>query len=91
MHGYGTRFTSVAGYSFKIDPPLVSSEPNSQILLFTERTPVVLIGITLNCLLPGRGKKYSLRFWTELMSALMFGLTGKFYWLQPGQYGNVGI
>ncbi len=40
MQGYGTPIYVSSGYSFKIDPPLVSSEPNPRNTSYIERTPV---------------------------------------------------
>lgn len=40
MQGYGTPIYVSSGYSFKIDPPWVSKEPNPRYTAYTERTPV---------------------------------------------------
>jgi beta-galactosidase len=62
LHGYGTPIYISAGYSFKIEPPLVSSEPDPRYTSFSERTPTGSYRRTFELPAAWSGKKIFLRF-----------------------------
>ena len=83
MQGYGTPIYISAGYSFKIDPPLVSSAPNPQNTSYTERTPVGSYRRSFELPQDWSGKKVFLRF-DGVMSAFYVWINGQFVGYSQG-------
>ena len=84
VNGFGTPIYVSSGYSFKIDPPRVTSTPPEKYTTFKERNPVGQY--RRNFTLPSgweKGGQVFLRF---------DGVQSAFYvWINGGKHGAIGI